>query len=514
MPPKRNPSQPAAQPVAQLKSSLASIAADSGAGVFIVDDIVERTLSSALKVGPRANACGNLAFVDQAVADAAKSMVGGSNLDKVKAAVKKNIAAVTCGAGGAVPKAQFVSRLQRYAPRNVQGYPVLVEAEGKMATFVFKTEPFVERRVRIPVKEVAPTRNAQLRLHSDGTVTYVRTGREMQAVMTVKSVAPIKGQKGWVRAEFRRGKASFGSVPVRAPAVVGQNAVVFVHPQTKRVTQFVSWADGSSSSSTRSFQGSTPRHWGNKDPVRRPVPNPLPAWGTREPARRPVPDPLPGLVGGAVQDPVPQIGTEEVLKDNKGGLIASPEQLRQEQAARTYFSGQQARHTQAGGRQPRPATAAPSQPLAASAAPGKNVSITIRNSSEDRNEAGVSAVADMLDPLYLQAEPETTPEPDPTSAPEVTPPPAPAPVIQQVVVQAPTTDEPVDPNEDTLFGMRKRTVWVVACMCILACALVGLGYWVYRKKAVATGTADMGTGGLDDLGMGAPGLGGFDMPRG
>ena len=615
------------RPLVVLRDSLASIAADGGAGMFIVDNAVERVLTAALKVAPSGNACLNLMFVDQAVTDAARGLVGGGLLDTVKASLKNNISAVACNSStGTVSKSEFVNRLQRYAARDLEGYPVATEEQG-VVTFKFKTEPFVEKRVRLRVDRATPTRSALLRMHSDGTVTFLRAGREMQGVLTVKKVSPIKGQQGWVSAEFRRGAVSFGSVPVRAPAVVGQNAVVFIDPATKRVTQFVSWTRNGTGPvagpvagvrTMRDGNGLVQRRW-RRDDARAPPPPPnvlrdprdrpgayrdyrkffrdgVPGSDVEKDRRRRegqdqadiiqqyFPDGVPGL---EAEDMMQQIEAIEEARKRRPGGESFAHRMRMIEEAKRRREGQ-ADITQAGddvgshaedslknipnsreigmsreatnadmydpladfvpertedfgengivgvNMDPVPAPAvlpAPyvptsaagpigmPNPYPASAAPRRNVNITIRNTSRDENEAvaggpqggglidtlATEALADpFLDPLL----PETTPEPEPTFPPQEMPLPAGAPAHHQAAaVLEPAC--PVDPNRGTFFCMSKTTLMIAGCMILLACALVGLGYWFYRKRLTARpGTGGgAGTGGAGDLGLG--GLGSF-----
>lgn len=389
------------QALTDLGNQLVAKAANSGAGSYLVDEVVQRTVRGVPAV---TDVCTNLAFVDTAITNSCKSVFADpKNLAQVRDALRNAIRAVGCGSSSATAsKADFQGRLNIVVPRNVVGHPLSADAAQKRVTFKFKIGTYEERQATVPVPVVDETRSALLRMHSDGTVTFLRQGADKRATLAVKSLSPMS-TKGWFNVEFGTKDKSFGAIPVKGSSQVGNTATVFTSGDA--VTQFI-------------------------------------AWGTK------------------------------------------------------------------------PTSAPTASPTSQPTSSPNNINIVVKTNNESKSDADGGGPA-VYDPYYggavVVTDPVATVAPDPTETPEPAPPP-PAPLPQPAAcppqVVCPTTTGMQKPG--TFFCMSKRTMIIVCVMFVLASALLGLGWWVYRKKARAGATGPNGappSNGLGDMG----GFGGGDI---
>lgn len=430
----------ATQALNQLENTLLTAARMSGAGAYLLDDIVDNVIAAA---GARTevDACKNLAFVDAQVDKTVKGMMNAETLKSFRVVVQGAMRDVAC-----LPSAtnnKFADRLNRVAARNIQGYPVEVsDAKAKRVKFKFNLDKFTEREVTIPVTRVSVGQSAVLRQHADDTFTFLRLGDHETRQAVVKKVSAIQDPVGWVEVELGAvgGGTSYGFIAVKGTPVMGQTATVFVDPKTQTAKQLT--------------------HWGSRPASNTAAPTKAPS--TAAPTRKP--------------------------------STSLPEKALPAATA----------------------TATPTAPPTAPPQLGQNISVTIRNANESEAEGGADrGRGGPYDPYALPLLVGEALVDSPTDAPTT----AAVEEQQPVQVQCPPAPPPVTcsaatdlKQPGTFFCMTRRTFIIVVCMMVVACALAALGYWIYRKQAVAGGTGspadslgDLGFGGAGaDLGLGGP----------
>lgn len=231
----------ATQTVNQLETALLTTARASGAGAYLLDDIVDKVIAAA---GARteADACKDMSFVGAQVNKTVEGLMAADTLKSFRAVVQGAVRDVSC-----LPSptsAKLAQRLSRVAARNLQGYPVEVaDTKAKRVRFRFNLDKFTEREVTVPVTRVSVNQSAVLRRHADDTFTFVRLGDHETRQAVVRKVTALKDPVGWVEVELgaASGEESYGFTVAKGTPVMGQTATIFVDPKTQQVTKFVQW---------------------------------------------------------------------------------------------------------------------------------------------------------------------------------------------------------------------------------------------------------------------------------
>lgn len=560
VPATRLSSQQAAATEAARKKLL-DIAKLYGAGSHVVDDIVSAVASQfpVQKPGVPHGGIVDCTTPFPFLKTAATARLGFKSMTaQQKNIVMNNIQnamkSATCPSGAKlVSTKSFGDTLRSYQPRLVVAF--VKDSTSTAATFEFFDAKGAKQTKSLTFVDAAIPKNktANLTLHADGNVSFVSWRSDALVTATVKSVAPVGNVFNVV---FGTSNATYAAYPMNATATVGETAQVFVGGN--KVTHFVRWVSRAATMKvtvqtvkpiaaggfavtfaasppttqvlatqvkTRVFVGDsaeitvannvvTVQKWVN---VAKPYSASVATATKVTDATYKVlfANPRPAVAGASFKDVV--LTRQEGIKPGDAASLFA----RLEGSSLVVVEPSTLKWTAQVVTQPPTDSPTPSetpmddvtgQPILTDE-PG--ITINIKGDTNANTNTGAAEtvgggggpfyVADGLPvvPIGTEApEEEATEMPlDATMSPYVDPASSPA-TCTVSCPGAPACPEGLS-GQGSFFCMTKRTFIIVVIMFVVACCLVSLGYWMYRKRMASGAGGGLNAnagGGLGDLG--------------
>ena len=233
--------------IQDVKSQLEAIATQSGAGVYIIDDILAAMHDQAPLVGNVQ--CGPTALK---VANARLAFLGTNNatIKSVKDNLIDAIKSSTCGYAPYTSSATFKNKLAKHLPSyNVYGYPsrTVTTARGtKLITFEY-TARSTKREASFEFapddRDMAPSATVTLRAHADGRATFKAwgPGRKREARVVAAPVLPEGSYDITFKDTASNDTYKFRMAKGRETIVPGDLATLYVNDADKSVMRVDKW---------------------------------------------------------------------------------------------------------------------------------------------------------------------------------------------------------------------------------------------------------------------------------